>query len=132
MESGSPIPVGDITDGQGFYDSIVQSTGCSSASDTLACLRTVSYDDLTEAINQTPSIFSYRASQVCLNLSVVEINVDDASMCSFLESVSVLAAPGRRSFFNCRSTNFGLSRVCCPHSNCQRQVDNYLRTILWH
>lgn len=61
MESGSPIPVGDITDGQEYYDAIVKSTGCSSASDTLACLRTVSYDDLTTAINESPSIFSYQS-----------------------------------------------------------------------
>lgn len=61
MESGAPIPVGDITHGQPFYDSIVRSTGCSNASDTLACLRTVSYDDLAAAINETPGIFSYRS-----------------------------------------------------------------------
>ncbi|KAF8318770.1 alpha/beta-hydrolase [Clavulina sp. PMI_390] len=61
MQSGSPIPVGDITHGQKYYDSVVSSVGCSSASDTLACLRTVSYATIKAAINKTPSIFAYQS-----------------------------------------------------------------------
>ncbi|KAL0577126.1 hypothetical protein V5O48_004879 [Marasmius crinis-equi] len=61
MQSGSPIPVGDITHGQKYYDSIVQDTGCSGSADTLACLRTVSYTKLKAAIDKTPSIFSYQS-----------------------------------------------------------------------
>ncbi len=60
MESGAPIPVGDITHGQKYYDSIVTNTGCSGAADTLACLRTVPYASLKAAINLTPSIFAYQ------------------------------------------------------------------------
>ncbi|KAF9478210.1 carotenoid ester lipase precursor [Pholiota conissans] len=60
MESGAPIPVGDITHGQKYYDSIVANTGCSSAADTLACLRTVPYASLKSAINKTPGIFAYQ------------------------------------------------------------------------
>lgn len=60
MQSGSPIPVGDITHGQPYYDSIVEGTGCSGASDTLQCLRGVSYDSLKAAVDATPSIFSYQ------------------------------------------------------------------------
>jgi carboxylesterase type B len=61
MESGAPIPVGDITNGQKYYDSIVADTGCSGAADTLACLRTVPYATLKSAINQTPGIFAYQS-----------------------------------------------------------------------
>ncbi|KAF8883776.1 carotenoid ester lipase precursor [Gymnopilus junonius] len=61
MESGSPIPVGDITHGQKYYDSIVANTGCSGSADTLACLRTVPYATLKSAINQTPGIFAYQS-----------------------------------------------------------------------
>ncbi|KAF8955263.1 carotenoid ester lipase precursor [Flammula alnicola] len=61
MESGAPIPVGDITNGQQYYDAIVSATGCSNAADTLACLRTVPYADLKNAINQSPGIFAYQA-----------------------------------------------------------------------
>lgn len=60
MQSGSPIPVGDMTNGQQYYDAIVSQTGCSSASDTLACLRTVPYANLKAAINKSPGIFSYQ------------------------------------------------------------------------
>ncbi|KAK7050555.1 carboxylic ester hydrolase [Favolaschia claudopus] len=61
MESGSPIPVGAIENGQKYYDQIVSQTGCSSASDTLACLRTVPFDKLKAAQDATPGIFSYQS-----------------------------------------------------------------------
>ncbi|TFK48803.1 carotenoid ester lipase precursor [Heliocybe sulcata] len=61
MESGSPIPVGDISHGQDYYDSIVATTGCSGASDTLECLRQVSEDSLQAAVDATPNIFSYQS-----------------------------------------------------------------------
>ncbi|KAJ7238724.1 carotenoid ester lipase precursor [Mycena rebaudengoi] len=59
MESGSVIPTQDITAGQPYYDSIVDQTGCANSSDTLACLRTVPYQTLLDAVNHTPSVFSY-------------------------------------------------------------------------
>ncbi|KAF9455346.1 Alpha/Beta hydrolase protein, partial [Collybia nuda] len=61
MQSGSPVPVGDITNGQIYYDALVSQTGCSDSSDTLACLRTVPYKVLKAAINQSPSLFSYQS-----------------------------------------------------------------------
>lgn len=50
-----------MLEAQPFYDSIVNSTGCSNASDTLACLRTVSTKDILDAVDQLPGIFSYSA-----------------------------------------------------------------------
>ena len=64
MESGSPIPVGDITHGQGYYDFIVNQTGCAGSSDTLQCLREVPYATLMDAINQTPNPLSYPVSKL--------------------------------------------------------------------
>jgi len=58
MESGSPIPVGDITHGQKNYDALVSETGCSGAVDTLQCLREVPFETLMDAVNQSPSINS--------------------------------------------------------------------------
>ena len=58
MQSGAPIPVGDISRGQPEYDQLVQDTSCGNASDTLECLRTVPYDTLKEAVNRSPSIVS--------------------------------------------------------------------------
>ncbi len=54
MSSGFASPVGDITDVQGTYDFIVDQVGCSSADDTLACLRTVPADTLLTAANVAP------------------------------------------------------------------------------
>ena len=62
MQSGFPLPVGDITHGQGYYDSLVQDTGCSTSSDTLACLRAVPLDKLRKAVDNVPSILSYQVS----------------------------------------------------------------------
>ena len=63
MLSGSPIPVGDITDGQHDYDTLVAETGCSGAADTLQCLREVPFDTLKAAVDKSPGLFS---PQVCL------------------------------------------------------------------
>ena len=63
LESGAPIPIGDITHGQGYYDFIVEQTNCTSSSDTLQCLREVPYTTLMNAINQTPNIMSYQVSK---------------------------------------------------------------------
>ena len=62
MQSGSPIPVGDITNGQKYYNALVKDVKCSSASDTLACLRTVDYNDLHTAMDNSPGIFSYQVA----------------------------------------------------------------------
>ncbi|KAF8554667.1 alpha/beta-hydrolase [Imleria badia] len=61
MESGSPIPVGDI--GQPYYDALIAETGCFGASDTLPlqCLREVPYETLVTAVNQSPGIFAYQS-----------------------------------------------------------------------
>ncbi|KAF6755849.1 carotenoid ester lipase [Ephemerocybe angulata] len=61
MQSGTAIPVGPVENGQGYYDSIVKITGCSSAQDTLDCLRGVPYDKIKAAIDTTPSIFAYQS-----------------------------------------------------------------------
>ncbi|KAH6917979.1 carotenoid ester lipase [Coprinopsis sp. MPI-PUGE-AT-0042] len=61
MQSGAPIPVGPLEHGQGDYDNIVKRTGCSGAQDTLACLRTVPYAKLKDAVNASPAIFDYQS-----------------------------------------------------------------------
>lgn len=64
MNSGSPIPVGDITHGQKYYDTIVAQTGCAGAEDTLQCLRGVPYDVLKQAQDDSPSIDSFRVTDL--------------------------------------------------------------------
>ncbi|KAH9073429.1 carotenoid ester lipase precursor [Lactarius deliciosus] len=60
MQSGGPIPVGDIENGQRYYDFMVEKTGCSKASDTLDCLRKVPYNTYKKAMDDSPSFFAYQ------------------------------------------------------------------------
>jgi hypothetical protein len=60
MQSGGPLPTGDIIHAQPYYDAIVAQTGCASSADTLACLRTVSYVDFKAAVDAVPNILSYK------------------------------------------------------------------------
>lgn len=66
MNSGSPIPVGDITHGQRSYDDLVVATGCQNASDTLQCLREAPYQVLKAAVDATPQILSYQVRKTRL------------------------------------------------------------------
>ncbi|KAL1296824.1 hypothetical protein AAFC00_004450 [Neodothiora populina] len=61
MNSGSITPALDVDHPkpQAIYDLVVKNAGCSSASDTLACLRNLPYQDLLQATNSVPAIFSY-------------------------------------------------------------------------
>lgn len=77
MESGSPIPVGDITKGQVYFDAVAKQTKCDSASDKLDCLRKVPYDDLKTAIDASPGIFAYqvilggKSRMLCNHLTIL-------------------------------------------------------------
>lgn len=59
MESGSPSFLRDITANQKYFDQLVVDAGCRGAADPIACLRTVPFDTLGDAINKSPSSFSY-------------------------------------------------------------------------
>lgn len=61
MDSGSVIPADpvDCPKGQQVYDTVVAAAGCSSASDTLECLRGVEYHKFLDATNSVPGILSY-------------------------------------------------------------------------
>ncbi|CCL98520.1 uncharacterized protein FIBRA_00519 [Fibroporia radiculosa] len=59
MESGFPIALHNVSEGQPSYDQLVQYTGCANSSDTLDCLRYADYETLQAAIALTPTIFSY-------------------------------------------------------------------------
>ncbi|KAJ7151812.1 alpha/beta-hydrolase [Mycena crocata] len=67
MVSGSPLPVRSQAEGQQYYDQIVAANNCTTAEDTLDCLRSVPFESLFASINETPDIFSYQG--VSLNWS---------------------------------------------------------------
>ena len=56
MQSGAPVPVGDIANNQASYDNLVSKTGCASSSDTLQCLREVDFDVLKNAVDNSGSL----------------------------------------------------------------------------
>ncbi|EMD39510.1 hypothetical protein CERSUDRAFT_80903 [Gelatoporia subvermispora B] len=58
MSSGSPVPVGNITHGQKYYDALVNDTGCFGTADTLECLRQVPYEKLKAAVDKSPNLSS--------------------------------------------------------------------------
>ena len=64
MQSGGPIPVGDIDhpSGQEVYDTFVKNAACDNSPDTLECLRRAPYLRLKYAMDLTPDFFAY---QVC-------------------------------------------------------------------
>jgi len=61
MNSGSVIPAEpvDSAKGQIVYNTVVSKAGCSSASDTLACLRSKDYTTFLNAANSVPGLLSY-------------------------------------------------------------------------
>ncbi|KAI0296557.1 carotenoid ester lipase precursor [Multifurca ochricompacta] len=60
MQSGGPIPVGDIENGQKYYDALVKNAACDHSRDTLACLRKVPYSRLKYAMDISPNFFAYQ------------------------------------------------------------------------
>ncbi|PPQ83019.1 hypothetical protein CVT25_005259 [Psilocybe cyanescens] len=64
MQSGGPLPVGQINEGQVYYDAVVQNTGCASSNDSLQCLREVPFETLKAAVDKTPNIFSYSSAKI--------------------------------------------------------------------
>lgn len=63
MDSGSLVPAVQVSEpkAQNIYDMVVSAAGCAGSADTLACLRSVSYTVLLNAVNSVPGIFSYSA-----------------------------------------------------------------------
>ncbi|RMZ75851.1 hypothetical protein DV737_g5094, partial [Chaetothyriales sp. CBS 132003] len=63
MDSGSVIPAEPVTgiSAQNIYNTVVESAGCSSADDTLACLRSKDYTTFLNAVTSVPGIASYRS-----------------------------------------------------------------------
>ena len=62
MHAGSPIPTGDITLLQPYYDQFVEQAGCAGEQDTLQCLRGVSVEKMVAAGRTLPNLFDYAVS----------------------------------------------------------------------
>ncbi|KAH9024966.1 carotenoid ester lipase precursor [Lactarius hengduanensis] len=62
MQSGGPIPVGDIehASGQDVYDTFVKNAACDNSPDTLECLRGIPYPRFKYAMDLSPNFFAYQ------------------------------------------------------------------------
>ncbi|BFZ53372.1 hypothetical protein PYCC9005_000395 [Savitreella phatthalungensis] len=63
MESGTAIPADSYSGpkAQAVYDNVVAAAGCSGAANTTQCLRGVSTQTFTNAMNSQPGIFDYQS-----------------------------------------------------------------------
>ena len=61
MDSGTATPALPVSNPkpQAIYNTVVRNAGCSTASDTLSCLRSKDYTTFLNAANSVPSILSY-------------------------------------------------------------------------
>lgn len=59
MQSGAPLPMGDVTLGQKHYDDLAIRTSRLHAEDTLDCLRHTPYETLKAAVDTSMGIFDY-------------------------------------------------------------------------
>ena len=109
MQSGGPIPVGDITHGQNYYDDIVMRTGCERSKDTLQCLREVPFTTLKGAIDQSPNFFAYQVRYSPRNECLVRIVCSNA----MVGIGSGLASPCRRGILDGSAAAFGSSGQRC-------------------
>ena len=60
MQSGGAYPLGDIENGQSYYDYMVKETGCTDQPDALECLRRVPYATFKDAMDKSPNFFQYQ------------------------------------------------------------------------
>ena len=94
MQSGAPIPVGNITGGQPYYNHLVNVTGCTGQQDTLSCLRSAPLSTLSQAINQTPGLFAYQVRIIFCS------TVDEFAEPENVVADPRLASKGRWGLFN--------------------------------
>ncbi|CAH0004402.1 unnamed protein product [Clonostachys byssicola] len=89
LASGGILPAQSIDSAkaQAVYDRVVTHAGCSEASDTLECLRSVDYTTFLNAVSAAPGMLSYTA------LGLDYIPRPDGK--SLLNSAEVLAANGK-------------------------------------
>ncbi|KAH9483256.1 Lipase 4 [Psilocybe cubensis] len=55
MQSGAPVPVDSMLNGQGVYDLISSKTGCDKTLDSLKCLREIPLEQLKSAVDASPN-----------------------------------------------------------------------------
>ncbi|KAJ8496267.1 hypothetical protein ONZ51_g1208 [Trametes cubensis] len=129
MESGSPIPTGDITHGQSDYDKLVAETGCIGAADTLQCMREVPYDTFKKAADASPSMFSPQSLHLAWLPRADGTFLTDAPQ-QLIQKGSVASIPFVTGDCDDEGTLFSLTTLNITTETGLRSyiVDNYLPT----
>ncbi|KAI0044198.1 carotenoid ester lipase precursor [Auriscalpium vulgare] len=125
MQSGSPIPVGDISHGQPYYDDLVFRTGCNGTSDTLQCLRQVPYNTLKAAMDKSPSIFAYQSLVLAWLPRADGVFLTDIPQ-KLVQAGSVAAIPFITGDCDDEGTLFSLSTL---NITTDEQVHDYMHAI---
>jgi hypothetical protein len=73
MQSGGPIPVGDIEHGQLYYDILVKNAACDKSPDTLECLRSIPYGRFKYAMDLSPNFFAYEVNAYAMPMIIGQI-----------------------------------------------------------
>ncbi|KAI0655443.1 carotenoid ester lipase precursor [Cubamyces menziesii] len=133
MESGSPIPTGDITHGQSDYDKLVAETGCTGAADTLQCLREVPYDTIKKAADASPNIFSPQSLRLAWLPRADGTFLTDAPQ-QLVQEGSVATVPFVTGDCDDEGTLFSLSTLNITTESGLRSyiVDNYMPELTTH
>ncbi|KAF9049528.1 carotenoid ester lipase precursor [Hymenopellis radicata] len=127
MQSGSPLPVGDIEHGQKYYDDIVSKTGCTGSPDTLACLRTVPYESLKAAVDASPFIFDFQSLNVAWMPRTDGIFLTDDAQ-RLVQQGKIAAVPVVSGDCDDEGTIFSLSQ---RNITTDADMKNYMQTILF-
>ncbi|RYP89168.1 hypothetical protein DL770_004540 [Monosporascus sp. CRB-9-2] len=130
MNSGSVAPADmvDCPKGQAVYDTVVNAAGCSSASNTLECLREADYDTFLDATNSVPGVLSYNS------IALSYLPRPDGVV--LVDSPDVLAASGQYAAVPMiigdvedEGTLFSLFQ---PNITTHEEIVDYLATLLFH
>ncbi|KAI9443554.1 carotenoid ester lipase precursor [Lactarius indigo] len=117
MQSGGPIPVGDIKNGQRYYDFMVEKTGCQGRADTLDCLRKVPYTTYKKAMDESPNMFSYQALILAWLPRVDGIFLREPPQHSVLRG-NVAKVPMITGIFSVIASGIGIVGLTCFPGNC--------------
>lgn len=129
MNSGSIVPADPVdgAKGQEVYNMVVKNAGCSSSSDTLACLRSIDYTTFLNAANSVPGILSYSS------VSLSYLPRPDGT--ALTASADILVAAGKYAKVpfivgdqEDEGTLFGLFT---PNLTTKSDVTNYLKTVFF-
>ena len=130
MNSGSIVPADpvDCPKSQVVYDAVVKAASCSSASDTLGCLREADYDTFLRAANSVPGVLSYN--------SVALSYLPRPDGTALPDSPDVLAASGRYAAVPMiigdvedEGTLFSLFQ---PNITTRERIVDYLSALFFH